>query len=460
MRGKLNLFQAMMLRWRELYPYNAVHVVVVEQPLEPARLKAQIASELQSAGLTGLVLDRRRRRFEYRGGAAAVDVAILPGGENAQRVAEREIERQLNLSFPREGALQPFRFFAVDAGASFRLGLAYDHFVAGGDSIAVLLAKLVARYRLDGASAAVWTPQLYPSAYGRLFLRHAGAAWRGLWRLPMLAASCRRSCRAPCRVDAHAGSGFLSRRVTASDCASLLRAARDWGVTRNDLFLAILLLALAKVVPQRSAAHRRRELGVATIVNVRHELEADATDTFGQFLASLHFSHPVPPAIELRQLAQAVGAETRRIKSEKLYLQTLLAVAWAGFVWRFLEPDRRRGFLAKHYPIWAGITSLNVDALWRASASGAQAPEYLRAVPTGPLAPLVFAITTSGGVIQLGVSYRRADVSLEFADQVATEFVRQVDGLARFGGTVGVARIAPPGRIAECSPGSSRPLAH
>jgi hypothetical protein len=456
MQGKLNLFQAMMLRWRELYPYNAVHVVVVDQPLEPARLKTQIASELQSAGLTGLVLDRRRRRFEYRGGAAVVDVTILPGGEDARGAAEREIERQLNLSFPRDGALQPFRFFAVDGGASFHLGLAYDHFVAGGDSIAVLLARLVARYRLDGASTAAWTPQLYPSTYRRLFLRHAGAAWRGLRRLPALAASCRRSCRAPCRLDAHAGCGFLSRRVAASGCASLSRAARDWGVTRNDLFLAILLLALAKVLPQRSAAHRRRELAVAAIVNVRHEFEADAAATFGQFLASLHFSHPVPPAIELRQLAQAVGAETRRIKSEKLYLQTLLALAWAGFVWRFLKPDRRRGFLAKHYPIWAGITGLNVDALWRASATGAEAPECLRAVPTGPLAPLVFAITTSGGVIQLGVSYRRADVNLEFADEVATEFVRHVDGLARFGGAA-AAPIAPPERTAECSSGSSRP---
>jgi hypothetical protein len=33
LKGKLNLFQAAMVRWREMHPYNAVHVVRVSQPL-------------------------------------------------------------------------------------------------------------------------------------------------------------------------------------------------------------------------------------------------------------------------------------------------------------------------------------------------------------------------------------------------------------------------------------------
>ena len=37
MRGKLNLFQATMLRWRELHPYSAVHVVRITRALEAAR---------------------------------------------------------------------------------------------------------------------------------------------------------------------------------------------------------------------------------------------------------------------------------------------------------------------------------------------------------------------------------------------------------------------------------------
>ena len=44
MRGKLNLFQATMLRWRELHPYSAVHAVHVAMPLDAVRLEAAIAA--------------------------------------------------------------------------------------------------------------------------------------------------------------------------------------------------------------------------------------------------------------------------------------------------------------------------------------------------------------------------------------------------------------------------------
>jgi hypothetical protein len=430
MQGKLNLFQVTMLHWRELHPYNAAHVVVVEQTLEPGRLKACIAAELESAGLTGLFLARRRRRFAYRGGEASVSVSILPGGDGPRRAVDEEIERQLNLPFAPDGAIVPFRFFAVDGGGSFHLGLVYDHFIAGGDSIALLLGRIVARYGADAAAAvAPWTPRLYPRTYRALFAHHAGYLLRGLRRVPALVASSRRSCRAPCRCAGDASNAFLSQRVDAADVARLVRTARDWGVSRNDLFLAMLLWALAQVAPERSRAPRRRELGVATIVNVRAEFEADAVRTFGQFLASLRVSHPVQPGIALRELARAVNAETTRIKTEKLYLQTLLALGAVALAWRFLRADRRRCFLAKHYPIWAGVTSLDIDALWRAAPAGQAATDYLRAVPTGPLAPIVVAITTVAGRIELGVSFRRADVSREFVAGLMSEFVRCIHGL-------------------------------
>ena len=57
MQGRLNLFQATMLRWRDLHPYSAVHVVRVMKRCDAPRLEAQIAARLESAGLTGLVLD-------------------------------------------------------------------------------------------------------------------------------------------------------------------------------------------------------------------------------------------------------------------------------------------------------------------------------------------------------------------------------------------------------------------
>ena len=63
MRGRLNLFQATMLRWRELYPYNAVHTVRVEAPLDAARLARDVDSVLAARGLAGFSLDAARRQL-------------------------------------------------------------------------------------------------------------------------------------------------------------------------------------------------------------------------------------------------------------------------------------------------------------------------------------------------------------------------------------------------------------
>ena len=248
LRGKLNLFQTTMLRWRELHPYIAVHIVRLNQPLVPARLKRRIENRLETAGLSGLILDRRRGRFEFRGGPAAIEPTILAGGDDALRVVEQEIERQLNLPFPPDGAFVPFRFFTVDADGSFYLGLAYDHFIAGGDSIAVLLEKLCAAYAADESPlVSPWAPQRYPRTFRRLFLRHLHRAVAGLPQLPLLAASCRRSFRAPCRAGRDPANSFLSARVGHTAFGAVVRTAKAWGVTVNDLFLAALLLALAPV---------------------------------------------------------------------------------------------------------------------------------------------------------------------------------------------------------------------
>jgi hypothetical protein len=430
LRGKLNLFQAMMLRWRDLHPYIAVHVVHLNQPLVSARLKRRIEGRLEAAGLTGLILDPGRGRFEFRGGPAAIEPTILAGGDHALRVAEQEIERQLNLPFPPDGAFLPFRFFAVEADGSFYFGLAYDHFIAGGDSIAVLLEKLCGDYAAEGTPAATpWAPQRYPRTFSRLFLRHLRRAVAGLPQLALLAASCRRSFRAPCRAGRDPANSFLSARVGHSAFAGVLRTAKAWGVTVNDVFLAALLLALAPVTAERSEARRRKELAVASIVNLRGEFEASAEETFGQFLTSLRVSHPVPPDIGLSQLTREIHAQTALIKERKLYLQTLLALSWVAFAWRFLGRDERQCFLARKYAIWAGITSLNIDSLWVGPHAGAPPAEYLRAVPTGPLAPLVVAATTLGGILQLGFSFRPADISRDTVQRIAAEFIRCIENL-------------------------------
>src|SRR5207302_185761 len=135
-----------------------------------ARVESAIASQLYAAGLTGFSLDRARGRYEYGGGPAAVELEVVSAAGDRPTAIRTEIERQLNRPFPRDGAFVPFRFFAHDHGGEFRLGLAYDHFIAGGDSIVVLLNDIVGWYL--GASIERPKLNLYPATFRPVFVRN------------------------------------------------------------------------------------------------------------------------------------------------------------------------------------------------------------------------------------------------------------------------------------------------
>ena len=422
MRGRLNLFQASMLRWRELYPYIAVHVAELPGPLDAARLEREIAAYLTALGVTGFSLDAARRRFDYAGGPAAVTVEVLAGGGAPLQVIEREMERQLNVPFPFEGSFNPFRFFAIDAGGSFHLGVAYDHVVAGGDSIVRLLKGIASRYA-GIPEVPFAAPRLYPPTYGRLFRRNALKFYLGQYLLPAMILRARRAFRPryPYGDDWH--NGVTSLELPSDVYAAVLRTAKEWGVTLNDLLIAMLLTALSPEVPDRANAHRRREIAIASVINIRRELGPDTETAFGQFLSSFLVSHPVPEGGTLRAVASDIHAQTQRVKRRKLYLQTLHMLAYGGLAWPYMTPGQRRQVYAKNYPVWAGMTMLNVESLWHSAPGEARVLHYLRAGSTGPFSPLVMWPASVGDCLHIGVSYRTAAFRREDVDRISAALI-------------------------------------
>jgi len=430
MRGRLNLFQRMMLRWRDMHPYNAVHVVVIPRSFADVPVAERIGRVLEAHGLTGLVLDRRRRRFEYEGGPAEVVLEVLPGEADPLGVVCREIERQLNLPFPHAPRGNPFRFFAVTGAHSFHLGFAYDHFIASGESVALLLNAIAEA--CAGTASLEAAPNLYPGTYRGLFLRHPVVLAKGLFNLPRLIATSRRSFRPRYARKEGAHNGFAYFRLDPDESATLLRTAKAWGVTVTDLFLAGMLVALSPLAAERHRERQRRELAVASIVNARDDFDGEPRRVFGQFLASFSVAHPLPEGIGLRELAQDVHTWTARVKRDKLYLQTIIALGVSDLMWPFLSGARRAGFYAKYHPVWGGVTPLNVDALWgKSGRNDVRSWEYFRAVPTGPLCPLVFAVTTARDTMHVGVSYRTAAFSPAMVDDVTAAFRRCIASLEK-----------------------------
>ncbi|MEO8306333.1 MAG: hypothetical protein ABI724_19640 [Betaproteobacteria bacterium] len=429
MKGQLNLFQVAMLRWRAIHPYNAVHVIRIDQPLDAKRLATAIDATLEQQGLAGYSLDVSRERYEYAGGPGTSTLEVLAGADDPLQVLRSAIERELNRPFPRDGPFVPFRFFVVDEGPRFHLAMTYDHVIAGGDSIVVLMRDLFAAYTGREESRRAQR-QRYPATCARLFRQQWGAALRGIRRLGEMAASCRRSVRPRYPRGADPANAFVNCRIDPPEFAALLRAAKAWGVTVNDLLMAILLRVLEPHAGERPETERRRELAVASIVNLRRDFGYDANTTFGQFLSSFRVAHLLPPGMELRQLAQDVHAETERIKRDKLYLANLVAIGVIGAVWRFLSPAQRQGFYAKNYAAWGAITMVNVDPLWSGAGGPLPPPEYLRAVSTGPLTPLVIAVTTAAGTLNAGISYRTAAFAPAVADTIASGIVDAIRRLS------------------------------
>lgn len=416
---RFNFFQRMMLRWRELHPYNPVHVLQLPVPLQPERLRAQIAALLEAQGLSGLHVDRRRWRYGYAGGPAQVELRVVDGGDDADAVLARVIEEEFNRPFvagPRE---QPWRFVAVDAHGSYRLALAYDHYVAGGEAVARLLTRL-ARALLDEDPAAAPVPPAHDGArYRQALLRHPGWVMRALLGLPRMIGQGRRACRVRFERADDRHNDFCSLRLGSEHTQALRAAARAWGVTLHELLSACLLLALSPLAARRAGARRRQELAVASIMSMRRDLGPEARSGLSPFLAAYRVSHRVPDGIGLRQLATDVHQQTQRIKKQHLYLHSLMGLALSVPLWPLLTPRQRDGFYPKHFPAQAGITTIDLNRLWAADGSApAQQVGYLRAVPTGPLCPLVLAVTEVHDELQLGLAYRRAAFSRDAVEQL------------------------------------------
>ena len=138
------------------------------------------------------------------------------------------------------------------------------------------------------------------------------------------------------------------------------------GVTVNDLLMAILLQALAPIVGDRPPGERRRELAVASIVNLRTTSDATMTTCCPELLPR-RVRCPRGPAT----VARDVNAETYSSKARDV-LQTLIAIGAIG-----AAPAQRQG-LGEELSGVGAVTMINVDALW-AKAGGTLPPPDTRA---------------------------------------------------------------------------------
>lgn len=419
-----------MLQWNEMHPYSAVHVLQIAGVLDTARLRTSINRTVERHGLTRLTLDRERFTYRYDGGTADCALQTISGNEGPRRALVTEIERQLNLGFAHRRPFSPFRFLVAPAGDSFFLGLVYFHPVADAESVVGLLQDIVVVY-LDQARQGSGGPlELYPDSQGPWWLRHPRVVARKLLALPRQIHCLRRSCRAHYRDPGDMTNGFDCFSVPPEGLHTLMAAAESWSVTVNDLLLTLLLRCLAPCVARRARKRRRDKISVGCIVNLRKDLGLDQRRVFGVFLGSFTVTHEVRRGISLRQLAEDIRQQTSRIKRDKLYLGTPLELGLARCLIRFFAPRRGNRFHAKHYPLWGGLTNMNLNPLWQRGSSSAPL-DYFRGVATGPVTPLVLSATTTGNRMSVGLSYRLTVFSRPDIEELQQSFQRHLEEARR-----------------------------
>jgi NRPS condensation-like uncharacterized protein len=425
MQDRLNSYQKTMLQWNSLHPYNSAHVLRIGVPLEFEKLQKSVNEVIQTHGLADLSLDRNRRTYLYHAGPAQYGIKLIVD-EDPQTALVLEIERQLNIAFPDSERFQPFRFFVVPEECGFYFGLVFFHAIADGETVVTLIRDIFDVYMGRDINT-IQAFDLYPGRYDGL-LRRPALLVRKLVALRSHIRKLSTSCRVPYgeHDDRHIRVTFLSLKHEKLDL--LLRAAKSLGVTVNDLLLALMMKCLAPACEEHKRPNRGK-ISIGCVVNARNDLGLANRRKFGLFLGGFVATHAIPTDIGLTELVKDIHRQVLAIKKTRLYLATSLEMAVGRFMYSLYSTKRRNKFYQKFYPLWGGISNMNLNRLWAQQPSEKQV-DYLRAVSTDPVNHLVLSVTTFGSVMNIGLCSRSAVLSPAQIEELKTCFLESLEQLA------------------------------
>ena len=412
-----------MRQWEAVHPYNAAQIMRLAGRADAGAAAAAWNDAVISLGLGPLTI--RRGRFQYspspstlgegKGGGPAI---LLPVGTD---LADH-VSRELNRPFESNHYL-PFRPFLIQESDSYFAGVVYQHWTADSSSIRALMRQWFC-LMVDPAQARHQAMSMPRGGYLRYFgPKKCQCGW-GAQTL-MFAQSSRR-LRQVRRLDDPRSSDMTMRttihRLGPTALATALPSARRRGATLNDLFLACIAQVCDQYVPSRFT-RRRRDLALATIVDLRSRSREKLDDLFGLFLGYANVICAQDDLADFPALLGSIAAQTRRHKAvdEAQASATWMAVAMLACA--FHPRAKRVPFFRKHVPLSAGISNVNLNQSWCAAYYPRPLMEYLRVSPTGPMVPVIFTPTTLGNDLHFALTYRTAVISAAAAQGMAQRFI-------------------------------------
>ncbi len=396
--------------WDRIHPYNAVHLMELppETPIEgfeelvTCYIERVLPGPLK-VGPGGWYLEW----LESSPLNPPVKRVSLEG--DPVTALSRAVEDELNTPFAGE-SFSPVRACLFQGGGRLFAGVTYFHPHSDAVPVVYLMEGLFRTVVSRGDQA--WPPLRIASGWrpytpGRLL--------SSLGDLPDQIRRVRRYARPPVRRVGGLVIGLLFFTMGGAGSSRLREVARMWGVTVNDLLIGILLKAVQPFGVKAAGHPRRKEMAVNSIVDLRRDSGRDRNET-GLFLGSFSVSLELAPERDLKETVLYINERTREIKEGRKYLGPLVGLGVSNLLLRTLFSRRRENFYSKYYPHWGGITNLNLSRLW--SDTEVMPLAYMRAVSTGPVVPLVLSVTTLGGKVTAGLSYRFQTFSREDAEEI------------------------------------------
>ncbi|MGZ5020778.1 MAG: hypothetical protein ACXWAV_10140, partial [Chthoniobacterales bacterium] len=195
--------------------------------------------------------------------------------------------------------------------------------------------------------------------------------------------------------------------------------ARKQNATVHDVFLAATAQTLAVSRPPLSG-DRRGAVALASAIDLRRFESGEAKTGFGFLISQYAVVERQPEKIPFTELIARISAQTRRAKAapeSNVFAPTLT-------LFRRCRSRRARAtFFQRGAPFAGGISNVNLTGSWIEQAG---ITEYRRIGPTGPVLPIVFAITTLHGRIFIDVTFRHTACCRDEAEVMLENFAQRL----------------------------------
>jgi hypothetical protein len=455
----LNIFQRVMRVWEEAHPYNALQILEVSGAGDVGKMAEAWNAVLESSGLGNAVV--KGRWFSYEK-AERQEVMVVDGGEGTKALRHKGTEgeaksregiasmraglgldgfitREMNRPFSpmgpkasrRGGTSMPFRAFVLQGEGTHHMGLVYQHWVADSISIRMLLKEWFCRLHDPGQVSG--KPLEVPfGGFWRYFgpKRAGWSFFRGL----MMTAKATTQFSGARKIERDTGEQRVEcsvHRLPEGMVDGLLAAARKRKMTLNDLFMA----ALAQACDKHGAAPRgsERDLALGSIVDLRAMSSEKMDDIFGMFLG---FTAVVVKANLLKEpekLLESIAAQHAAQKESKAPQISMLRLAAGYMQGRVLSPERLASFYRNYLPMSGGVSNVNMNRSWPATYHPMPLVNYVRVAPTGPMVPVVIAVTTIGKQFSFVLTRRASLVDAELGKGLAQTFIDELTARAELG---------------------------